>query len=353
MNTVPALAPIPITVEDQFQQYKISQMQLDPYGVCNAKCWFCPVKYKGNPVEGREVMSPELLRKIIKNVVEERDREDGIVSKNFGGFYTSHYNEILLYPHFEELLKVCEEYRLCFTILSNGIPLTPVKTDLIKKYKGVVNGICLNIPAFNAETWSKRSGINIKQFDKLLNNITYAIEQLPEMVLNNSFSIQVNGANEYSFKEKGGWITKGTEFPIDMDLDPFTGELAVQIQKAKELFKDVQVFGVPSLIDRAGALDHVISNKQAIQQNLKNGDSSKKVIGCGNGIEVGGRPIGWLHVNAAGKAFLCCNDYDMKIQFGDFKTQELREFWGTKLHQQQVQEAYNSMCVNCASAIFI
>ena len=54
-----------MTIDEQFQTYKIHQMQLDPYGVCNARCWFCPVKYKGNPASGKEVMSPELLEKII------------------------------------------------------------------------------------------------------------------------------------------------------------------------------------------------------------------------------------------------------------------------------------------------
>lgn len=341
-----------INIKEQFDKYKIHQMQLDPYGVCNARCWFCPVRYKGNPAEGKEVMSPELLRKIIENLIEERDKEDGLVHKHFGGFYTAHYNEILLYPHFEELLKICQEYRLCFIVLSNGIPLTPERVDLIVKYKGVVNGICLNIPAFEPEIWSLRSGINIKQFDKLISNVKYAMEKLPDMVQNKSFSIQVNGSNEYSFSDKGGWLDKGPEFPSDMDLDPHTGELATQVNKAKELFDGLQVFSVPSLIDRAGLLDHVMTNKKSIKRNLQQNNENKKVIGCGNGLEVGGRPIGWIHVNAAGKVFLCCNDYDMEVQFGDFKTQKLADFWGKDEHIQKVQESYETICRNCAAAVF-
>ena len=341
-----------INIREQFDKYKIHQMQLDPYGVCNARCWFCPVRYKGNPAEGKEVMSPELLRKIIENLIEERDKEDGLVHKHFGGFYTAHYNEILLYPHFEELLKICQEYRLCFIVLSNGIPLTPEKVDLIIKYKGVVNGICLNIPAFEPEIWSLRSGINIKQFDKLISNVKYVMEKLPDMVQNKSFSIQVNGSNEYSFSDKGGWLDKGPEFPSDMDLDPHTGELATQVNKAKELFDGLQVFSVPSLIDRAGLLDHVMTNKKSIKRNLQQNNENKKVIGCGNGLEVGGRPIGWIHVNAAGKVFLCCNDYDMDVQFGDFKTQKLADFWGKDEHIQKVQESYETICRNCAAAVF-
>jgi len=341
-----------MTVHEQFQTYKIHQMQLDPYGVCNARCWFCPVKYKGNPTNGKEIMSPELLEKIIKNLIDEREKSDGLVHKNFGGFYTAHYNEILLYPHFEELLQICQKYRLCFMVLSNGVPLTPEKIDLIIKYKGVVNGICLNIPAFEPEVWSLRSGINIKQFDKLISNINYAMETLPDMVMNKSLSIQVNGITKYSFTGMGGWLDKGPDFPADMNLDPIDGELMTQVKKAKELFDGVQISGVPYLVDRAGLLDNVMTNKGSIKKNLQRGNESKKVIGCGNSKEVGGRPFGWIHINASGKVFLCCNDYDMEIQFGDFKTQELKDFWGSDEHIKKIEESYQTICTECVSAIF-
>ena len=42
-------------IKENLQKYKIHQLQLDPYGVCNAKCWCCPVRYEGNPAEGKEV----------------------------------------------------------------------------------------------------------------------------------------------------------------------------------------------------------------------------------------------------------------------------------------------------------
>lgn len=339
-------------VRQQFEKHKISQMQLDPFGVCNAKCWFCPVKYKGNPKEGKEVMSIELLEKIIVNLLEERSREDGLVSKSFNGFYTAHYNEILLYPHFEEMLKLCKKYKLHTLVLTNGVPMTPEKTDLIKQYPEVITGVCFNTPAFEADIWSKRSGINIKQFDKLINNIKYATENLTDLVKSGALSIQVNGVNENSFSNRGGWLDKGLEFPTDIDLDQYKGELITQAKLAREMFPGVQVYEVPSLIDRAGLLDNIITNKEAIKRNLQGYNENKKVIGCGNGIEVGGRPIGWVHINAAGDAFLCCNDYDFDFKFGNFKTQELRDFWGTEEHINLVQKSYDTICRNCASAIF-
>jgi MoaA/NifB/PqqE/SkfB family radical SAM enzyme len=339
-------------ISNNFNRHKITNLQLDPYGVCNAKCWFCPVAYKGNPENGKGVMSVELLEKIIKNLIDEREKDNGLVSKSFNGLYTSHYNEILLYPHFEEFLKLCRKYKLVTMILSNGVPLTPKKIDLIKEYRDVISGICLNIPAFDAETWSKRAGINVKQFDKLIDNINYFREQLSDMVRNKVFSIQINGSHELSFGDKGGWLEKGKKFPTDIDLDVKNGELVQQERKARELFPDVNIFNVPYLIDRAGLLDDVMSNKPAIQKNLMKNNLNKKVIGCGNGREVGGRPIGWIHINSAGKAFLCCNDYDMEVQFGDFKTQQLSDFWGTDEHINKIEESYNGICRSCASAIF-
>ncbi len=339
-------------IKRDLEKYKISQLQLDPYGICNAKCWYCPVKYLGNPAEGKDIMSVELLEKIIKNLIDEREKENGLVDKNFNGFYTSHYNEILLYPHFEDLLKICRKYKLITMILSNGIPLTPDKIDLLQEYEDVLSGICLNIPAFDAETWSKRSGINIKQFDKLISNIQYAINKLPNMVNNKAFSIQINGVNNLSFTENGGALEMGNNFPNDINLNTQDGELAKQEQLAKKLFPNVNIFTVPYLIDRAGLLNDVISNKSYIEKNLMSSNTDKKVIGCRYDKNIGGRTAGWLHINSSGHAFVCCNDFHFDFKFGDFKTQELKDFWGKDEQITQIKKSYETMCKNCASAIF-
>jgi len=339
-----------MSVAESFKKHKIQVLQIDPFGVCNAKCWYCPVRYRGNPDSGKEVMSPELLEKIIKNLVDEREKEDGLVGKSFKNFYTSHYNEILLYKYFEELLQICEKYDLKCTICSNGIPLTPDRVDLIEKYQNSIDEIILNVPAYDAETWSKRSGINIKQFDKLISNIQYAIERLPKKVEDKSFSIVINGANENSFMGNGGMLEKGIDFPMDIDLDPINGELATQVRLSKELFPNLHIFTNSDLFDRAGLLDSVMTNKRSFDDKIK---ANKKVIGCSSGhAPIGGRPFGWLHVNSSGNAFLCCNDYDFDFIFGNFKTQELADFWGNDEHIAKIEHSYKTICKNCSYAIF-
>lgn len=294
-------------------------------------------------------MSPAVFERVIANLCAEKGR---LVSPNFHFIYTAHYNEVLLYRYFEQMIDILRRYRIKTYVLSNGIPLTPEKTDLIAQNQDVIVGVCLNIPAFERELWSKRSGMNVTLFDRLISNLRYAEEKLSSLAATKMLSIQINGANSNSFWSRGGWLTKGEQFPPDMDLHPESGELATQDKLCREMFPTINVYPVPSLIDRAGLLDTagVISNKMAIDKRLK--EDKHEIVGCGNGIEVGGRPFGWLHVNARADAFLCCNDYSFDYTFGNLEKDTLRDIWVTEKHAAIIQKSFNEICVNCASSLW-
>jgi len=333
---------------------KIANMQLDPNGNCNVGCWYCPVRYLDNPSHAKKHMSEELLYKILKDVDTERKREDGLVSSNFGGFYTAHYNEILLYKHFHFLLEACRKLGFAFMVLSNGTTLTKQKVDLIAEYPDVVNGLNLNTPIFtDPHKWGKRVNAKPEMHQKLLQNIYYAMEKLPNMVSNKSFSIVVNGINENSLFKSGGWIELGDKFDQDIDMDVVKGEHVQEVNKARELFPGLEIYPNASLIDRAGLISNVIDNKEAIVKFEMQNNKNKKVVGCRNAWEVGGRPFGWIHVNANGECFLCCNDYSMMgTVFGSFEKGTLRDFWVTEKHADVIQHSYDTMCRTCTSAKF-
>lgn len=327
--------------------------QIDPFSYCNAGCWFCPVRYTPNPADAKKHMPIDMFEKIIANLIEEKHKEDGLVDTAFDFIYTAHYNEILLYKHFSEMLDILKKYKVKTYVLTNGIPLTPDKTDIIKANKDVVIGIYMNIPAFEKEIWSKRSGMNAALFDRLISNIKYAEENLTHFTENGKkqLSIQINGANNQSFYESGGYLEKGKNFPVDMDLDPNTGELKRQFDLCKSLFPSINTFSVNTVIDRAGLLSElgIISNKRSIETKIKK-NTGDVVIGCNHHHEVGGRPFGWLHVNALGRAFLCCNDYNFDYSFGSFETEKLSDFWLSERHAETIAKAYKEICTNCTSA---
>lgn len=329
-------------------QYKIQMAQIDPNGLCNAGCWFCPVSYAKNPDIGRKDMEPEVLESILKQL---HDGKGSFVGESFNFIYTAHYNEVLLYKHFEIMLDLFRKYNFKTMILTNGIPLTPNRIEIISRYLDVVTGICFNIPSSEAEEWGRLVKKNPKIFNSVMSNVQNAIESFPNMVKNKTLSIQINGVNDSATFNRGGWIDLLENSP-KFNLDSKYGNLNSEHIRFKNMFPGVQIFQMPSLIDRAGILDkeNVISNKKAIDKYLKKDNS--KVIGCSNGIEVGGRPNGWIHINANGDMFICCNDFDFETVFGNVNEKPIEEIWMSLEHRKMVIKSYNTMCTTCASAIW-
>ena len=151
----------------------IKLVQLDPNGLCNAGCWFCPVAYEENPAIGRKTMPVETIRSIIEQI---KDGIGDFVDPDFRFVYTAHYNEVLLYKHFKEMLDIFREHQLGTMVLTNGIALTKEKTDLITEYKDVVWGLHFNVPSANAETWAKMTGKPVKMHQRVMDNIRMGLK---------------------------------------------------------------------------------------------------------------------------------------------------------------------------------
>jgi radical SAM protein with 4Fe4S-binding SPASM domain len=298
----------------------IDFIQIDPNGLCNAGCWFCPVSLIGNPKDQQSQMSPELYESIIKQI---HELKGDLVNPNLHFVYASHYNEVLLYRHFEEMLKTLKKYNLTLCVLTNGVPLTPKKIDLINEYPGVVSQIAINAPIYEKRLFSKRTGMRESMFDSLISNIKYAEKNLynPNILL-----LQINGINERSN------IVKKQNFP---DLEP--NEFQNQINLAKLIFPNIRITEQWNLIDRAGLMDDVMESK------VPRG----KVVGC-----ISKRDTNWLHVSPKGHVFLCCNDFHMDYTFGDLNTSSLKKIWMSDKRKRVLQTAFKNICTSCSSAIF-
>jgi len=327
---------------------KITDAQIDPFGFCNAKCWFCPVRYQKNPPHAAKHMPIDLLDKIFYELTKEKENPDGVVNPSFNHFYTAHYNEILLYKHLDEMLYLAKCYGFKTMILSNGVNLTEDKVEILKKHKDVISGINLNIPAFEDGLWQERSGVVKYSFDHIKQNVLRTMKAFPEYTKNGAFSIGVNIPTASYQQENGGWMELLENAP-QIDLDPLTGESPKQIALGKELFPGLNIYPVESLIDRAAILAEykVINNSKAI---TKFKGKKQKVVNCSNGVI--GRIYGWLHINALGEMFLCCNDYNFDYVFGNIKDNSLNQIWLSNEHAGMIERALSSICVSCASAVW-
>lgn len=203
------------------------------------------------------------------------------------------------------------------------------KVDLIKEYNDVIGGqVCLNISAFERERWiantvaGNGSGEPTKRraFNRTMKNIEYASRQL------GAVSIQINEAN--------------------------SDEAEKQADIARRMFPGVTVRACLALSDRAGILHETgaLSNRDEIGR-MSAGRS--RVVDCNNTFTgIGGRHFGWLHVNALGKALLCCNDYHFDYTFGDFHADTLKDIWISERHATVIERSFREICRKCSMAVW-
>jgi uncharacterized Fe-S cluster-containing radical SAM superfamily protein len=317
---------------------KIKYVNIDPNGICNAKCWFCPVAYVGNSKENKTNMSIETMENIFKQLDE--GRGDFVVP---GTIFNSpiHFNEMLLYPYFEEMLELHKKYNIAMIVFTNGVNLTKEKTDLIKKYKDVVKEIRLNVPSANAEEWSRFTGFNIKIFPKLLDNLKYAEQELSTIYDSKTFYIMVNGVNEKSLFKNGGW-TEILENAPEYNLNLTDGTMAKTIEEFKNIFPNIHVWGGNNLSDRTSILEDlkIISNQPSIKAK-----NQGKVIGCGTSYNQG------FYVSATGNVFICCIDFEYETVYANIHNASIKEIWEGSQRQEAIQKAYSGLCVECLHSV--
>ena len=320
----------------------IKVVQLDPNGLCNAKCWFCPVAYGGNPKIGQKNMDFDAL----KNIIEQLDAGKGdFVDPNFNMILNAHYNEVLLYPYFKEMIQLYKQYGLKTILFSNGTTLNKEKIDFISDNLDVFFGITFNVPSAFEEQWALYTGLNIKLFEKLINNLQYASTKF-------KFSVQVNGVQEESFVENGGSIKVLGKAP-HLNYDPINGDVAKSINKFKELLPEAFIFSDVHLNDRSGKLkeNEVLSNQEAIK--LQTNNFNKKVVGCAGGEwNAMSRAEDWIHINANGDVILCCHDYDFETIYINIKDKFLKDIWNGQERKEMIKKSYNGFCKSCKYAVW-
>lgn len=289
--------------------------QIDVNGKCNAKCWYCPVKYEGNPGEFAVQMSPAELDAILGNL-----RASPLIPADFRFLYSCHYNEVLLYKHFAEMLAIFRKHRFATSILSNGTPLTPEKTDLILANKDVVWGITLNVPALDEADWAKKAGLPASRHRLLLRNLDYLHERYPA-------TLQINCATSHQ-----GMLDNA------MANTPEEAEAIADAFRAR--YPNFRISLQQWLSDRAGKLaDNAVltHNQQARRQ----------IIGCSHSSNEGGRVFGWVHINARSELFLCCDDFDMEYRFGNLKEQPFADAWLSEAHVDAILRSRAGICQHC------
>ncbi len=319
-------------IRARLSQHKIDSIQLDPNGYCNNKCWFCPVAYAPNPGWAAKAAPLKDIEKVLREAAKERGN---LFASSFGHVWMSHYNEAILHPEFEGLLSLMRELRMHTTLLSNAIPMTVKRCEMVARYPDVVVGACFNVPAAEPEAYARYTGQPPKVWELVKENLT-----IFRSLYKKDWSIVVNGVDDSVPQPRN---RLGPAAPVI----PY-GDTQKQIDLFRELFPGINVFMSGQLVDRAGHLARrsVLSNDTEFYPKR-----NQDVTGCQVSHEVGGRPFGWLHVNAAMQPFLCCDDYSFDYCYGDLTKTTIREAWFSDEHVHAIERSFSGLCRTCSRAV--
>lgn len=316
-------------VSSLVKQSVISYVQLDPNTVCNNKCWYCPVRYRPYTSDYYSVLSISELDRILSQLAV---RDGNIINGGLRWVHTGHYNEILLYPYFEDMLKIFRKYGFFTIIHSNGTALTNDKIRIIKKYPDVIKSVCLNIPAGNEKDYAEYTGRDPKEWGKIIRNIDYYVLNLPivpEIVINvNGF---VDGAVATNLLCSSPIVDKSST--------------EIQFQQLLHLFPEIKI-NKSNLIDRAGLLKDL----NILDNSFYCPKENEKVIGClhsSNGELLNSRMFNWVHINAKGNLFLCCDDYFMSFSYGNCFDNKIADLWRSESRIDMICNAMETICRKC------
>jgi len=329
-------------------KYMIKAVQLDVNGLCNSACWFCPVAYAGNPKSAIRDMP---LSEIENIFIQLTDGKGDFVDPELKMVYSANYNEVLLYKEFDAMMDLYSKYNFRTNILTNGVNLTKSKTEILIKHRDSIDGILLNIPSSEADTWSKYVKMNVKLFPKVIENVRYFIEENNKLDKPIFIHLMINGINDLSLTKNGGWLDLLENAP-KLDLDVQTGDLKKEHDRFKEMFPSLSISTAHHLYDRAAHLEtyKIMTQGPAIEKYLM--PKGSRVIGCSGGIEVRSRTNEWIHINPNGDLFICCADYDFETVYGNAFNTSIKEIWHSKNRSDMVENSYSNMCRSCSAAIW-
>lgn len=329
-------------------KYMIKAVQLDVNGLCNSACWFCPVAYAGNPKFAIRDMP---LSEIENIFIQLTDGKGDFVDPELKMVYSANYNEVLLYKEFDAMMNLYSKYNFKTNILTNGVNLTKSKTEILIKHRNSIDGILLNIPSSQADTWSKYVNMNVKLFPKVIKNVKYFIEENNKLDKPIFIHLMINGINDLSLTKNGGWLDLLENAP-KLDLDVQTGDLKKEHDRFKEMFPTLSISTAHHLYDRAAHLEtyKIMTQGPAIEKYLM--PKGSRVIGCSGGIEVRSRTNEWIHINPNGDLFICCADYDFETVYGNAFNTSIKEIWHSKNRSDMVEDSYSNMCRSCSAAIW-
>lgn len=292
-------------IKNKINKYKIipTSVTIDISNRCNAACPFCSRQI--SLLKRNDLMSKEMFNEILLEISK---------IKTISNIVLAAWGEPLLHPNFDEFVDIIKEkgYKIGFP---SNMSLADKHFDSMLK----VNHIMFSVEGYDKESYEKsRKNLN---FEKTFNNIVQ---------FDNLIQQQKRMGEKVPIREINFLLTKGAN--IDQFINTW------------EPYVDIIRIGP--------VLTSIIWNNNTKTIDLVSNDELKEnMIICNRKVEkmYCHQPFKSIIIRANGNLALCCSDYDINLDFGNYKNL-CETFWNNKNLNSVRNEFKNhrlDLCKNC------
>ena len=299
-------------------------VEISPYGGCNHRCTFCALDYMGYKNVGLDF-------EVLKNNLTDMAKK-GVKSVMFAG-----EGEPLLFKNLDLIVEHCKKVGIDSSLTTNFVPLNKKN---IEKCIENCSWIKVSLNAGTAKTYATIHQTKELDFDRVINNLKYAIKYKEDNSLKCTVGVQMLLLPENRDEAKI-LALKCRDIGVDyLVIKPYSQHLFSRTDKYKD-------------IDYSKMLDIEGELKQFNNENFSvvfRANTIKKYIEKKQPYEkCYSTPFFWGYIAADGKVF-GCSAYlgDDKFCYGNIYENKFSEIWESEKRKRSYQYMNNELDIkNC------
>lgn len=285
---------------------------LDPCGICNFKCVFCPCNNSDFQKEERhKILDWPLFYKIVDDL---KKFEGGVKVINFAG-----YGEPFLNPHYAEMAKVLKEANVCreIRIITNGSLLDEKMSRALIDAR--VDLVRVSVEALSSKGYKELCGVEI-EFSKIVENVKRFYE-----------------------------LSRGTNSRITAKVFAATLETEKDRQRFFDIFAPITDYHYIDEIE-----SYWVDFDEMVMPASEHVDGIQRCYSPHEEKDICSYLFTDMCIHSNGIVGACCADWKFATQYGDVKVEHLTDIWNgekhlelQRAHLERRVSSYNAFCAAC------
>lgn len=296
-------------------------IEISPSGTCNHRCTYCALDYMEYQPNFLDI---EMLKERVSEI-----SFLGVKSIMYAG-----EGEPLLRKGIGEIINHTKQCGIDVALTTNGVFL---KESLAKEILGNMSWIKVSVSGGTKETYGMIHRTNSNDFDKVMKNITYAVNIKKEngysCIIGIQFLLLPENSHELSLL-----IQKAKDIGLDyVVIKPYSHHLFSKTTK----YKDIQYSKYLEIADKLQEFNDENFSVIFRANTMKKWDESARMYKRCNAFPF------WCYIDASGSVW-GCSAYlgDNRFLYGNIYQNKFQEIWEGEVRQKILDMIQNQLDIN-------